>query len=395
MGLPTHVTHAPFPSISAWALPRETDSADTQRLPSPSPARTGGSTQLDHDLRECLLDGYAEGTRKVLRTALQHFERFKATCPEREPFFVAPQFAGDLRAALFNEHTLMLFAMYLVRPHAPHAPPRAASTVVGYCSLLRSHVSTSLGFPLVSETPRWKRLTQALRRRYTRERSSQRALRAAHLRRAFCGAFAGDAPDAVNAWALVTTGWHLLARPKELLNLKRSHLSFVDGDEPHAVIRITPLKKRPGQHAVPMLIAPGDGSGADTYRALLRLAHFDPVDAAAAHHTPLFRQHGRPVTAGFVTLMVRRVAATAGEGADAARFSGRSLRIGGATELAAKGVPQLTIQLMGRWDSSIYRAYTRVSRGQALRYSAALSRDDVHDPSLEALFPGYRQASTR
>ena len=70
-------------------------------------------------------------------------------------------------------------------------------------------------------------------------------------------------------------------------------------------------------------------------------------------------------------------------------------RRGQLASLAAKGVPQLTIQLMGRWDSSIYRAYTRVSRGQALRYSAALSRDDVHDPSLEALFPGYRQASTR
>ena len=153
----------------------DTKRAALTRQASPTLHRAGGSTQLDHDLRECLLDGYAEGTRKVLRTALQHFERFKATCPERDPFFIAPEFAGDLHAALFNEHTLMLFAMYLVRPHAPHAPPRAASTVIGYCSLLRSHVSTSLGFPLISETPRWKRLTHALRRRYTRERSSQRA----------------------------------------------------------------------------------------------------------------------------------------------------------------------------------------------------------------------------
>ena len=91
--------------------------------------------------------------------------------------------------------------------------------------------------------------------------------------------------------------------------------------------------------------------------------------------------------------MVRRVVAAAGEGSDATRFSGRSLRIGGATELASMGVPQLTIQLMGRWDSAIYRAYTRVSRGQALRYSAALSHAGAPDPSLEALFPDFRQAA--
>ena len=359
-------------------------------LPSVADSASG---QLDHDLRECLVDGYADGTKKVLRTALQHFERFKIACFERAPFFIAPRFAGDLHAALFNEHTLMLFAMYLVRPHAPHAPPRAASTVVSYCSLLRSHVSTALGFPLVSETPRWKRLTHALRRRYTRERSSQRAVRATHLRLAYRGAFAGTSPNAVNAWGLAVTGWHLLARPRELITLMRSHLSFVGGAEPHAVIRVTPLKKRPGQHAVPMLIAPGDGSGADAYQALLRLVHFDPVNPAEAHRTPLFRHDGRAVTSGFITLMVRRIVATSGEGADALRFSGRSLRIGGATELAAQGVPQLTIQLMGRWDSAIYRAYTRVSRGQALRYSAALSRNSGHDPSLEAVFPDYRQAA--
>ena len=74
-------------------------------------------------------------------------------------------------------------------------------------------------------------------------------------------------------------------------------------------------------------------------------------------------------------------------------YGAHSLRIGGATELAARGVPQLTIQLLGRWDSSAYRAYTRVSQGQALRLSAALATAQAHDPSLEAAFPGYRQSA--
>ena len=85
--------------------------------------------------------------------------------------------------------------------------------------------------------------------------------------------------------------------------------------------------------------------------------------------------------------------AVAASGADPRPFSGRSLRIGGATELASLGVPPLTIQLLGRWDSTAYRAYTRVSRGQALRLSAALSTAHAHDPSLEAAFPGYSQSA--
>ena len=143
-----------------------------------------------------------------------------------------------------------------------------------------------------------------------------------------------------------------------------------------------------------MLIAPGDGSGVDAFRALLRLVHIDPVPEAMRASTPLFRLHGQRLTVAGVTALVRSIVATAGEGADRRRFSGRSLRVGGATELAALGVPPLTIQLLGRWDSAIYRAYTRVSRGQALRLSEALaSAGTAADPSLEALFPGYRQAA--
>ena len=73
-------------------------------------------------------------------------------------------------------------------------------------------------------------------------------------------------------------------------------------------------------------------------------------------------------------------------------FSGRSLRVGGATELAATGASAETIQALGRWDSTAHRAYTRVTHAQALRLSAAMSgHAGPADPTLEATFPGWSQ----
>ena len=55
------------------------------------------------------------------------------------------------------------------------------------------------------------------------------------------------------------------------------------------------------------------------------------------------------------------------------------------------GVPAITIQQLGRWDSGIYTIYARVSRNSALRVTNALGSADTADPSLEALFPGFSQ----
>ena len=144
---------------------------------------------------------------------------------------------------------------------------------------------------------------------------------------------------------------------------------------------------------VPVPVASGDGSGCDAFRALSRLVSLDPVAADMAASTPLFSIRGRRLTLVDITAFVRRIARAAGEGNDAVQFSGRSMRVGGATELAALGVSPLTIQLLGRWDSEVYRAYTRVTRAQALRLSSAMSSAGSRpsDPSLEALFHGYTQ----
>ena len=145
---------------------------------------------------------------------------------------------------------------------------------------------------------------------------------------------------------------------------------------------------------MPILLARGDGSGTDAYAALRHLEALNPIPEAARDQTPLFilGTPGRPLTHASLTLAVRRAINAAGCNAIDRSFSGRSLRVGGATDLAASATPEDSIRALGRWDSTAHRAYTRVTQAQALRYSAIMGgHQSANDPTLEDAFPGYVQ----
>ena len=335
-----------------------------------------------------MADSLAPGTRSNLRTALNHFKRFLLTIPDREAL-QTPRYEGDLAASLHNEMTFMLFVIWLVKDSE-----RLASTALNYCSLARTHLAAMAGFPLASKSPRWARLVKAVKKRHRRERKECRPLRMAHLRRAFYGAYASQQQEATNRWAAVVCGVHLLARPQELINLRRCDLSFAETPVRHAIILLKPLKKGPEQAPVPMLIAEGDGSGACAYTALQRLVVTDPVPANELSRTPLFRENGRAVSGITLTQWVQGIVVAAGEGSDGRLFSARSMRVGGATELHAAGANELTIQLLGRWSSDCARLYTRASQGQVLALSRALT-GAPDDPALEHRFKDYVQTARR
>ena len=67
------------------------------------------------------------------------------------------------------------------------------------------------------------------------------------------------------------------------------------------------------------------------------------------------------------------------------------MRIGGATDLLALGVPAMMIQLIGRWSSDIYRIYTRVCGRNLLDISQRMASAD--GDTLEATFPAYVQSA--
>ena len=50
------------------------------------------------------------------------------------------------------------------------------------------------------------------------------------------------------------------------------------------------------------------------------------------------------------------------------------LRIGGASAAASAGVPDSTIQILGRWSSDAYRRYLRISDETVCDISSRLSR---------------------
>lgn len=345
--------------------------------------------ELGQELLGYMESSLAPGTRSSLRTALCHFRRFIDTMPARTALQV-PRWEGDLHAILHNEMTFMLFLVYLVEKGK-----RQASTALNYCSLARSHLASAAGFSMTSQTPRWKKLVRAIKKAHRRERKERRALRITHLRRAFGGELAAQDVQSVNRWAAVVCGVHLLARPQELANLRRSHLTFAQHPIRHAVVSLMPLKKGPEQQPVPMLIAAGDGGGGDAFAALARLVEIDPVPVSQRAVTPLFRdRYRRAPSVPTLSLWVQQVVRGAGEGAESRLYSAHSMRIGGATELHAVGANELTISLLGRWSSDCARLYTRASQGQVLALSRQLA-GAPDDPTLEQVFEGYVQTARR
>ena len=88
---------------------------------------------------------------------------------------------------------------------------------------------------------------------------------------------------------------------------------------------------------------------------------------------PLFRfKNGQPLTRERLVAKVRE--ALSASGIDHSKYAGHSFRIGAATTAAQCGIPDSTIQLLGRWESSAYLLYIRTPRKTLADLSTVLSR---------------------
>ena len=86
---------------------------------------------------------------------------------------------------------------------------------------------------------------------------------------------------------------------------------------------------------------------------------------------PLFRhKDGTPLTRQHLVSKLR--AALSEAGIDCQGFSGHSFRIGAATTAAAKGIPDSTIQTLGRWRSESFKRYIRLPNSELASVSAQL-----------------------
>ena len=88
---------------------------------------------------------------------------------------------------------------------------------------------------------------------------------------------------------------------------------------------------------------------------------------------PLFRfKDGRLLTRERFVSRVRDALSAAG--IDESLFAGHSFRIGAATTAAQAGIPDATIQLLGRWKSTAYLLYIKTPRDQLASVSQTLSK---------------------
>ena len=81
---------------------------------------------------------------------------------------------------------------------------------------------------------------------------------------------------------------------------------------------------------------------------------------------------GAPLTKMRFVVLVR--AALTRAGVPVAGYSGHSFRIGAATAAAQAGIPDSTIQALGRWTSSAFLEYIRTPREQLAQFSQPLAR---------------------
>ena len=88
--------------------------------------------------------------------------------------------------------------------------------------------------------------------------------------------------------------------------------------------------------------------------------------------SPLFKtKDGTPLSRQMLVTMVKNTLLKAG--IDCSRYSGHSFRIGAATTALAKGIPESTIQTLGRWKSDTYKRYVRIPREQLSSFSMQMS----------------------
>lgn len=107
-------------------------------------------------------------------------------------------------------------------------------------------------------------------------------------------------------------------------------------------------------------------------------SHLCPVKALLTYvaargfkEGPLFiNRDGSPFSQQQLITSLRQALTQAG--IDCTHYSGHSFRIGAATTASAKGIPETTIQALGRWRSDCYKRYIRPPQGELTSISAKL-----------------------
>eukprot|EP00741_Cyanophora_paradoxa_P024219 tig00021746_g23391.t1 len=168
---------------------------------------------------------------------------------------------------------------------------------------------------------------------------------------------------------VLATGIAGFLRGAELVALRVDDLEFSLLPSPRIALHIRRSKTDRTAHGAVVYLTPGKCPASCPVRLLCAYVASTAVQAAPG--TPLFPRLSDPaaaITVGFVRRLVKEAAEAIGY--DPTDFSGHSLRRGGATAAARRGLPATWIRRHGRWA-----LYSSVPQGYIEDYLFHLSSD--------------------
>lgn len=160
--------------------------------------------------------------------------------------------------------------------------------------------------------------------------------------------------------------------PSETAYDKGEHLNLSDvsvdsiSDPKTLRVKIKASKTDPFRQGVDIFIGRTDNELCPVAAMLAFLAKRGQKEGMLFHF-----KDGKLLTRERFASRVRSVLTTAGM--DCKPYSGHSFRIGAATAAGRKGLPPATIQTLGRWESSAYLLYIRMSREELAGISKVIS----------------------
>jgi hypothetical protein len=185
-----------------------------------------------------------------------------------------------------------------------------------------------------------------------------------------------SSPDDILFWAVCCTGTYGLLRSGEIFGsslekkpgLRRSDVLLVSNHEVQLVVRQSKTDRKKQGATITLY---SNGTASCPVEAFTR--YWNRLGRLLNQHSPLFcLDHGTSLDKDLFVQMLRLVVAKLG--LNPSDYSGHSFRRGGATSLAAAGVPAAMIKQMGRWKSLAYQVYIDNTQEEWRRASQAMGQ---------------------
>lgn len=319
--------------------------------------------KLGESLQNYYLQGLAPSTQKTYKSAKV---RYLAFCNKA----ITPPLP-------LSENVLCFYVSFLADEGLAHA------TIKSYLSACR-HLHISYGYPEphIGDMPRLAQIMKGIKSSQAKQgRQPKPRLPITPPILIQIKTLLEKQPNNFNnimLWAAYTTCFFGFLRAGEICIPSDAgydpgaHLSFSDIAVDNALnptlmqVRIKASKTDPFRQGVDIYLG-------RTYNNLCPVAAMMAyLSARGDANGPLFRfQDGKPLTRERLVGKLREALHCIGIRQDI--YSGHSFRIGAATTAAQHGIPDATIQLLGRWESTAYLLYVKIDRNKLASITTTLS----------------------